>query len=695
MAEGRPPVRPPPNPQHAPVFGPTRIPFFVVSRAEDSSRASAPTWQGWLEQRTATSAVTSAKLAPDAHVRNRLFPKTRSWFALESPLELLSPLSVLRILFALAAVTWPLIGLAVHWPGANRAVLLGVMAAAGVVWIGLLAVKTVDLRACHALALLATAEIGGLAWAAHGSGLLIGAAAYFIPLGVFCGLFFRSRAVISYQLLAALSLAIAERTAGWAQALVVALAGGIALCIGALTVEFLARCSRRQGVVDPDTGLLNDVGFAQRLAHRADDGPVVVAAIVLHGIADAREALGFRVGSELLRRGVEDLGQVLPASAVIGRMAGDELVVADALSATRDAPVPGGRPAKMVDAARVLAATLAEGIGAGRYLVGDVEVSLRAHVGLAVAPWDGATAPELMRRASLSARHAASRGQVWALWEGGGGALTPADLELLADLRLAANRGELWIAYQPQLDVRTSALRSVEALLRWDSPKHGSVSPGRFILLAERTGLVDRLTDWVIGEALDAQLRWRAGGLTLPVSVNLSAKTLTKPDLSAEITGELDRRALPPQCLTVEVTETAAAELADAVNLLRPLHDLGVRVSIDDFGSGYTSLRALPSLPLDELKVDQSFVRLSSTSHADLAILRSVGELAHRLGLQAVAEGVETEEVRARVFEFGFDVIQGYLLSPPLKEADLLAYAAAAAARTPRPGARPAERHNR
>jgi EAL domain-containing protein (putative c-di-GMP-specific phosphodiesterase class I) len=349
----------------------------------------------------------------------------------------------------------------------------------------------------------------------------------------------------------------------------------------------------------------------------------------------------------------------------------------------------------MVDAARVLAATLAEGIGAGRYLVGDVEVSLRAHVGLAVAPWDGATAPELMRRASLSARHAASRGQVWALWEGGGGALTPADLELLADLRLAANRGELWIAYQPQLDVRTSALRSVEALLRWDSPKHGSVSPGRFILLAERTGLVDRLTDWVIGEALDAQLRWRAGGLTLPVSVNLSAKTLTKPDLSAEITGELDRRALPPQCLTVEVTETAAAELADAVNLLRPLHDLGVRVSIDDFGSGYTSLRALPSLPLDELKVDQSFVRLSSTSHADLAILRSVGELAHRLGLQAVAEGVETEEVRARVFEFGFDVIQGYLLSPPLKEADLLAYAAAAAARTPRPGARPAERHNR
>jgi diguanylate cyclase len=646
----------------------------VVSRARDTSRAAAPTWQGWFEEKTATSAVTSAKLAPDAHVQNRLFPKTRSWFALESPLELLSPLSVLRILFALAAVTWPLAGLLVHWPGANRAVLAAVIALTVVIWIGLLLVKKVELGGCHVLALLATADVGAVAWAAHGSGLLIAAAALFIPVGVFCGLFFRTREVLGYQGLAAVALAVAEWRAGWTDALAIALAGGVALAVGALTVEFLARCSRRQGVIDPDTGLLNDVGFAQRLRHRADEGPVVVAAIVLHGIADAREALGFRVGSELLRRGVEDLGQVLPGSAVIGRMAGDELVVADALTSAGDAPVAGGRPERLAAAARRLADTLAQSIGAGRYLVGDVEVSLRAHVGLAVAPWDGATAPELMRRASLSARHAAARGQVCALWEGGGGALTPEDLELLADLRLAGDRGELWVAYQPQVDARTSELRAVEALLRWDSPKHGSVSPGRFILLAERTGLVDRLTDWVIGAALDAQVRWRAGGLALPVSVNLSAKTLTKPDLSAAIAGELHRRALPPQCLTVEVTETAAAELADAVNLLRPLHDLGVRVSIDDFGSGYTSLRALPSLPLDELKVDQSFVRRSSTSHADQVIVRSVGELAQRLGLRAVAEGVETEEMRARVFGFGFDIIQCYLFSPPLAEADLLAY---------------------
>ena len=614
-------------------------------------------------------------------MRNRLFPKTRSWFALDYPLELLSPLSVLRILYALAAVTWSAAGFLVHWPHVNRAALVAVIGLTVAVWVGLLAVHQVGRRACHVLALVATLAVGTLAWAAHGDDLLMCAVAFFVPIGVFCGLFLPTRAVIGYQLLAAVSLGLAEWQAGWAQALVVALVGGIALVGGAVTVEFLARVSRRQGAIDPDTGLLSDLGFAQRLAQRIEGGPVVVAAIVLHGIADARDALGFRVGSELLRRGVEDLGQVLPASAMIGRSAGDELVVADELTPIRDAPMPGDRPAKASDGARALASVLAEGIGAGRYLVGEVEVSLRAHVGLAVGPWDGANAPELMRRASLSARQAASRGQVCALWEGGGGALTGEDLELLADLRLASERGELWIAYQPQVDARTSELRSVEALLRWDSPKRGAVSPGHFILLAERTGLVDRLTDWVIGEALDAQVRWRAGGLELPVSVNLSAKTLTKPDLSGLMLGELERRGLPPECLTVEVTETAAAELADAVNLLRPLHDRGVRVSIDDFGSGYTSLRALPSLPLDELKVDQSFVRLSSTSHADLAILRSVGELAHRLGLQAVAEGVETEEVRARVFEFGFDVIQGYLFSPPLNEADLLAFAASDAAR--------------
>jgi EAL domain-containing protein (putative c-di-GMP-specific phosphodiesterase class I) len=220
---------------------------------------------------------------------------------------------------------------------------------------------------------------------------------------------------------------------------------------------------------------------------------------------------------------------------------------------------------------------------------------------------------------------------------------------------------------------------SVEALLRWDSPVYGSVPPGRFIILAERTGLVDQLTEWVMTRALDAQVRWRRDGVVLPVSVNLSAKTLAWPDLSDWILNELARRELPHAALSVEVTETAAADLLDAVKLLSPLHEQGIRVSIDDFGTGYTSLAAIPYLPLDEIKVDMGFVKRSVTSPADEAIVRSVRELAHRLGLTTVAEGVEDEAIARLMVEIGFDLLQGYHFAKPLSEKALLDLVSASA----------------
>ncbi len=228
----------------------------------------------------------------------------------------------------------------------------------------------------------------------------------------------------------------------------------------------------------------------------------------------------------------------------------------------------------------------------------------------------------------------------------------------------------------------------MEALLRWDSPVHGSVPPGRFIILAERTGLIDRLTEWVLHQALDAEVRWRAKGVDLPVSVNLSAKTLGRPELAAWILDQLDVRQLPTSALTVEVTETAAADLLAAVHLLSPLHERGVRVSIDDFGTGYTSLAAIPYLPLDEIKVDMQFVKRAPTSAADEAIVRCVHELAHRLGLVTVAEGVEDEVVRDLMVEIDFDLLQGYHYSKGLPETELMSFIekpnATPAARVPR-----------
>ena len=367
---------------------------------------------------------------------------------------------------------------------------------------------------------------------------------------------------------------------------------------------------------------------------------------------------------------MEDVGQVLPPATFIGRVDGDELVVTSGFVPTGDSTRAGRE-----DEAVTLAEILGGAVNAGRYLVGDIEVSLRSHVGLAIAPWDGGDVPELVRRASVSAGRAAATGKAHALWGGDFGAMTAGDLALLSQLRLASEREELTLSYQPQIRTVTGRLASVEALLRWRHPTLGDVSPGRFIALAERTGLIDRLTDWVIDEALDAQVRWRAAGFDIPVSINLSPTSLTEPDLPDRILAALAGRGLPVPCLTVEVTETGAIDMVQAVSLLRPLHDEGVRISIDDFGAGYTSLAVLPDLPLDELKVDQRFVMRSSTSPADDAIVRTVRALAHRLGLDAVAEGVETAELLERMSTYGFDLLQGYFLSRPLTETGLVAFA--------------------
>jgi EAL domain-containing protein (putative c-di-GMP-specific phosphodiesterase class I) len=345
-------------------------------------------------------------------------------------------------------------------------------------------------------------------------------------------------------------------------------------------------------------------------------------------------------------------------------------------------PRDGDRlPAPVVGAGESLAATLVGGIGAGRYLVDHIEVSLRVNVGLSAAPWDGTGMDELVRTASLSARRAAATGQPFTWWHADHGAMTVDDLALLGDLRTAPERGQLTLAYQPQVAPGSAGVGAVEALLRWDSLEHGRVPPGRFIPLAERTGLIDRLTRWVVAEALDAQLRWREQGLEVVVSVNLSAKSLSVPDLAGWILDQLDRRRLPATCLTVEVTETAVAETVAAVATLTPLHQAGIRISIDDFGTGFTSLAALPTLPLDELKVDQCFVLRAATSPADAAIVRTVAELGHRMGLVVVAEGVETAASAEWLADLGIDLLQGFHFARPMAEVDLIEYLRRPAAR--------------
>lgn len=647
------------------------------------------TWRGWTSSNTGVpAAVTSHRLSADASVQSRMFPKTRSWFALGAPLELLSPLSVLRILFALALVLWPVEGLVFDWPSSRTVWLGGAILVAAAVWFGLLRVKQLSPLWCHILAATGTVLVAGLVYSGASTAGALAMTVFLVPFSIFVALYLGSRAVLGHQLLASVALWLAlfgSLHAGAATVVVVAVT--VAMLSVSATVRVLMVSLWRGGSVDPDTGLPNGIGLAQRLSSRArGEGPVafVMATVQLAGVDDARQALGYQVGTELLRRAVEDLGQVVPSDTVIARVEADELVLTRALLSEDIAEAVGTNiaeerevrrgdvPLAAVGAGQALARDLVGAIESGRYLVDGVEVLLRAHVGLVFSPWDGTDVAELVRRSSLSARRAASTGQSVAEWDGDRDTLTSEDLALLANLRLAMDRGELWLAYQPQVSATDGRIVSVEALLRWDSPVHGHVAPGRFIMLAERTGLIDRLTEWVMTRALDAQVRWRGMGIEVPVSVNLSAKTLAWPDLPTWIVSELEQRQLPPSALTVEVTETAAADLLQAVQLLRPLHQRGIRISIDDFGTGYTSLAAIPYLPLDEIKVDLEFVRRATTSPADEAIVRCVHELAHRLGLVTVAEGVEDGAIHRLMVEIGFDLLQGFHLCKPLSEADFL-----------------------
>jgi len=647
-------------------------------------------WRGWEpaasgSPRLGTGAVTSDRLSAAAPVRNRLFPKVRSWFALGAPLELLSPLSVARIVVLLSLVVWLAADRLGHSVRPVPALLL--VASSGAMSLALLRARTLGLRACRVLVTVVSAQLAVLVWAGHGDRMIVACTLLGVAVAVFAGLFVGSRSVIVGQATAAGILLVGSIASfGVVAALVFATLTFVMTTMVGLTVALVTAAVRRQSNVDPDTGLPNGFGLADHVRGRHGE-PLVVATIVLRGLGEARDALGYRVGTELLRRVVEDLGQVQPADARLGRVDGDELVVVQPIGTVLPKRAAGGSDddAGMRDRGHghevdgelaSHARALIDAIGSATYTVGAIEVSLRAHVGLAIQPDDGDDLTELIRRASLAARRAMARGESWVRWEHSNEQMSATDLDMLADLRGAPARGELWVAYQPQIDPRSSTTISVEALLRWNSPRHGAVPPGVFIPLAERVGLVDRLTDWVLAESLDAQRRWRARDIVLPVSVNISPLSLSDPLLAERILGELSRRALPADALTVEVTETAAVDLVQAVDRLRPLHDRGVRVSIDDFGTGYTSLSVLPQLPLDELKVDQRFVRAAATSKADEAIVQSVRELAHRLGLQAVAEGVEDAGLAAQMSAIGFDLLQGYHFARPLAEDALLAFVA-------------------
>ena len=408
----------------------------------------------------------------------------------------------------------------------------------------------------------------------------------------------------------------------------------------------------------PGRALYNDRVVAALAAAGRMGNDVAVAVIDLDRFKDVNESLGHRNGDEFLRIVAQRLKDTLRPGDTVARLGGDEfgLVLPGTVSETVEDIL-----------ARVLVAIASEAE------LGGVSISAEASIGYVMWPSDAEEADDVMRRADLALDAAkVARGAI-VRYHPVGTEFDPQRLGLISELRRAIGGGELVLHYQPKIDVASGRVNAFEALVRWNHPVRGLLPPNDFIPIAESTGLIGPLTQWVVDSALAQLAEWSATRPTLSMAVNISARNL-RDDLPDFILNRLAAHRIDSSRLVLEITETSiAADPIRAMVLLEELNAAGVKVSLDDFGQGYTSLGSLGRLPVSELKIDRGFVFAMQESHEDRAIVASVIELGHQLGLTVVAEGVETEAVSAVLRAMGCDTMQGYLFSPAVPASEALA----------------------
>lgn len=295
------------------------------------------------------------------------------------------------------------------------------------------------------------------------------------------------------------------------------------------------------------------------------------------------------------------------------------------------------------------------------------ELYVTVSIGAVVYPTDGEDAESLMKNVDQALFTAKQTRNTYHFFSQSQQSKSLDLLQMESDLHKAIKRNELMVYYQPQVHLMTGEILGLEALLRWKHPKKGYISPARFIPLAEQTGLIEEIGKWVMKSACEQLKMWLDNGFPpMKVSVNLSLRQFQQPDLVDMVAGILHETGVDPAHLQLEITESMTADVEYASQLLKQLKELGVRISMDDFGTGFSSLHYLRSFPLDQLKIDHSFVRAITSDPKDAAIVKTIIEMAHNLGLSVIAEGVETEEQLHFLKEKGSDGIQGYLFSPPL-----------------------------
>jgi diguanylate cyclase (GGDEF)-like protein len=415
--------------------------------------------------------------------------------------------------------------------------------------------------------------------------------------------------------------------------------------------------SERQARSDALTGLAN----RKQLAERVPSGPAALVLLDLDLFKQVNDTLGHHVGDQLLVAVAQRLLSCVRPGDLVARLGGDEFALL----------LEGSDVSGAVAAAARARQGLSEPFSLGGLLV---EVS--ASAGIAVSPEHGTELEDLLQRADVAMYLSKESGEV-EVYDASRDPNTPGRLVLLGALRRAIEDGELVLHYQPKADVVSGRVVGLEALVRWNHPQWGLVLPDAFIPLAERSGLITPLTSWLLDESLAQLACWRAAGWDLCMAVNITVKDLCTDLFVPSLASCLQRHGLGPEVLQLELTEGSLfAESLRAKAALKRLRDLGVSLSLDDFGTGWSSLSQLRQLPVSELKIDRGFVSRMATDPRDHAIVTSVVDLARGLGMRVVAEGVEDDRTWRLLAGMGCDRVQGWALSPALPAEEITAWLA-------------------
>ena len=421
---------------------------------------------------------------------------------------------------------------------------------------------------------------------------------------------------------------------------------------------------RHQATHDPLTGLPNRALLLDALDQAIDDARqkdslVALLLMDLDRFKEVNDTFGHQFGDALLKQVSQRLRNQLRLVDTVARLGGDEFAVV----------IPDPADANFIaSSARRIINTLQQ-----PFVIEGQVLEVGASIGVAMYPEHGSDMRTLLRRADVAMYAAKEAQSGYAFHRDDYEPKSPDEMALVVELRHAVERDELELFYQPKLHLRSGLVTRAEVLLRWNHPQRGLLSPSAFIPVAERTGFIRTMTDWVFDRALEQCRKWQDAGAPVHLAINISAKSLQEHTLASKVHAWLEKWKLDPRFLKIEITESSImADPAHALAILSLLQSLGVRLSVDDFGTGYSSLTHLRQLPIDEIKVDKSFVTSMTESEADAAIVRTVIDLAHNLGKQVCAEGVENEATWHALSDLGCDLVQGYYISRPLRAADFM-----------------------